>query len=224
MVHSRPPHSHHWHLSFYCTLAPRLLSRLWRNRRHVSVARRWQIVSHQRLLQIACQAGASYGIHVARYHWTPYCPPTWRRYGWAVTGHAVYSPDPAPSHFLAFEPLKKNLAAKRFANRRRPEADCYLLAADTWHRFLLRRDTSLVYHFECNSSIWTVNTRSDVYHLLIMSHVDIRVTSSYQCLLNYIWKNFIYIYIYMCVCVCVCKHVVVFFFIFYWPCISIYLS
>ena len=146
--------------------------------------------------KIACQAGASYGIRVASYHWTPYCPPTWRRYGWEVMGRAVYSPNPAPNHFLAIE-----LAGKRFANRRRHEASCYLLAADTWHRFLLRRDTSLVCNFGCNSSIWTVNTRrSDVYHLLIMFHAYIRVTTRHQCLLKcfiYLKRLYIYIYIYI---------------------------
>jgi len=108
-------------------------------------------------------------------------------------GHAVYSPHPAPSHFLTFEPLKKNLAGKLFANRRRREASCYLLAADTWQRFILRQDTSLVYHLGCNSSIWTANTRrSDVYHLLIMCHIYsyIRVTTRHHCLLNYIWNTF----------------------------------
>jgi hypothetical protein len=182
---------------------------------YISVARRWQIVSYQRLLQIACQAGASLRIRIARYHWTPYCPPTWRRYDWEVMGHPVYSPNPVPSHFLAFEPLKKDLAVKRFANRRRREASCYLLDADTWHRFLLRRDTSLVYHFGCNSSIRTVNTRrSDAYHLLNMCHIYIRVTSRHQCLLNYILNTFIYTYVHnYWIAVCV--------FFTYIPCILI---
>ena len=71
MVHTRPPHCHHWHLSVCPTVAPTLVSRDRRSRQ-LSVARRRQLASRRRLLQIVRQPGASVlaqtdGNHSARH-------------------------------------------------------------------------------------------------------------------------------------------------------------
>jgi len=58
MVHNRLPRSHHSHLSIYPTVELRLVSRRRRNV-VVSIARRWQLASRGRLLQILCQPDAS---------------------------------------------------------------------------------------------------------------------------------------------------------------------
>jgi hypothetical protein len=55
MVHTRHPHNQHWHLSLCPTVAPRPVSWCRLNRCQVTVARRQQLASLRRLLQIACR-------------------------------------------------------------------------------------------------------------------------------------------------------------------------
>ena len=73
MVHIRPPCVHHWHLSTCPTLAPRLVFWHRRNWCQVSVARRWQIASHQLVLQFACQNDVFSKVWRVWNHWVPFC-------------------------------------------------------------------------------------------------------------------------------------------------------
>jgi len=105
MVHTRPPHGHHWHISICPTVTPRLVFHHIRNLCLVSVDRRWQLASCQHPLQIACQPGVQkdkFCLCIVR--WT--CDWLWH-YGFEVMGHPPYSIYLMPSDFLLFGPSKK---------------------------------------------------------------------------------------------------------------------
>jgi len=143
-----PPHSRYWHLSICLTLVRRLVSRCRRNQFKMFVARRWQLVSHQRLFQIASEPDASYGIQKAGNSWLHIVNHTcWsRRYGWKVMNPSLCSPRLAHTHFSALEAVKNYLAGKQFADRRQREASCHFLATGTYHRFLRPPDLSFGCH------------------------------------------------------------------------------
>ena len=78
------------------------------------------------------------GLHTAdwTYNWFWY-------YGLVVMDQPPYIPSLTPSDFHLFGLCMKYLAGKRFAICWH-ETSCRLLGPDTWHRFLLYQDTSLV--------------------------------------------------------------------------------
>jgi hypothetical protein len=63
------------------------------------------------------------------------------RYGWERMDFPPYSPDLAPRDFNIFGALSSTWLASDLYQT--PKASCHLLAADTWFRYLLGRDTSL---------------------------------------------------------------------------------
>jgi hypothetical protein len=106
------------------TVARYLIPQRQRIRCQVSVTRTWRLVSRRRLLQIACQPGASYrvkemelpGLHTA--NWT--CRWLWSN-DWGEGGgidHPTYLPGLAPSNFPP--------AWKAICNKNRRQASCHL--------------------------------------------------------------------------------------------------
>jgi len=88
-------------------------------------------------------------------------------YGWDVVDHPSYSRDLAiPNNFHLFGPLSKHVAGKIFSR----DADMKQTVTprlDTWHRFLLRRYTSLENHDETSVYMLKVITwRQDMLHLM----------------------------------------------------------
>jgi len=91
MSHIRCQHGQYCYLSISSTVAPWLVSWPIRNRQ-VWVVRRWQLASRRRLLQFACQPGASQGIQRDGDHCAPHCH--WLRHrGCEVAVRLTYSPE-----------------------------------------------------------------------------------------------------------------------------------
>jgi len=90
MSHIRCQRGQYCYLSISSTVAPWFVS--WPIRNQVWVVRRWQLASRRRLLQFACQPGASQGIQRDGDHFAPHCP--WLRHcGCEVAVRLTYSPD-----------------------------------------------------------------------------------------------------------------------------------
>jgi len=99
--------------------------------------------------------------------------------------HLPYTPKLAPRNFLQFFGHNKLLSAKQFAS-------CHLLAKDTWHRFPLCWDTNNWCLSGTNAYMsMVIMCRPDVYHLLPMCHVHIKIRKQFparHCLLPYFMK------------------------------------
>ena len=112
---SKPPYSHHWHLSICPPVAWRLVSQCRINMCQVFVAMRLQLASRPCLLQIACQPDASKQMEILG----PILPAGHVTSHGATAGtlwttcHTV--PIQHPMISISLAPLKKHLDGKQFA-------------------------------------------------------------------------------------------------------------
>jgi hypothetical protein len=106
---------------------------------------RWQLASHWPLLQTACHSDVSWGLPINGNHcaWTQdhneICPLSLSRS--VVTSYEVRLAAWLPATPVSLRSSSNTKFWREDCNRRWREASCHLLATDTWHRFILHRDT-----------------------------------------------------------------------------------
>ena len=134
MVHIRPPCVHHWHLSTYPNVAPRIVSWRRRNLCQVSVTGRWRIASRQLVMQVSCKHATFSKVWRVWNHSPPTANWTFDWLQHYVKLWSTFSSVPVSclSDFHRFGPLKKRVAGEHFM-RYQHEASSHLLTTDTSH-------------------------------------------------------------------------------------------